>query len=129
MVLRFVQNHSYILLPYLLRLQYPSYMLAITTIIFWSKFPPGYNLINLNLSYSRTSHLWCPINLSTASFSAMAIDRMSRTELIVSIFDLSNSEPGAINNSEIFPDQSITNAARYFHRPLQDAELSLMTFS
>lgn len=86
---------------------------AITTIILWSKFPLGYNLMNLNLSYSRTSHLCRPIKFLMASLSDIVADLIPRTDLIFSILDLSRSVSGAINSSEIFPAGSMTKAAKF----------------
>ena len=68
--------------------------------------------MNLNLSYSRTSHLCGPIKFLMASLSDVVVDLMPRTDLIFSILDLSRSVSGAINSSEIIPAESITKAAK-----------------
>jgi hypothetical protein len=57
--------------------------------------PLGYSLMNLNFSYSRTSHLWWPMRHSAATLLDVVVDLISRTEAISSILDLFRSESGA----------------------------------
>ena len=52
--------------------------------------------------------------LSAVSLSKIVVDFMSSAELNLSILDLSKSESGAINSSDILPLGSITNAAKMF---------------